>query len=105
LSNEEADLALVIGDEGATNGMAKDIYDKLNELLKAPVPPADLEKAQKVWKQIAFGVATGVVTHLLDNLEVSGVAVSGQANLPVANNSAAGTVTLTQTSATTGLIR
>ncbi len=98
-------MALQIGDEGATNGMAKDIYEQLNELLKAPVPPEDLAKAQKVWKQLAFGIATGVVTHLLANLEVTGLAVAGQVSLPVAANAAAGNVTLNQTGATTGLIR
>jgi hypothetical protein len=96
---------MVIGDETAASGMAKDIYDKLNELLKGPVPASDLADAQKVWKQIAFGVATGVVNHLLANLEITGVSVSGQANLPVAGNAAAGTVTLSQSGTTNGLIR
>jgi hypothetical protein len=98
-------VALEIGDEGATSGMAKDIYEKLNELLKAPVPADDLANAQKVWKQLAFGIATGVVTHLLAHLEVAGVAVAGQVSLPVAGNTASGSVTLNQSGATTGLIR
>lgn len=98
-------MALDIGNENATSGMTKDIYEKLNEMLKSPVPAEDLEDAQKVWKQIAFSVATGVVTHLLANLEVTAIAVSGQVTLPVAGNNASGTVTLNQTSATTGKIR
>ena len=98
-------MALEIGDEGATSGMAKAIYDKLNELLKTPVPPEDLANAQKVWKQLAFGIATGVVTHLLDNLEITGLAVTGQVSLPIGGNNASGAVTLNQTAATSRLIR
>lgn len=98
-------MALEIGDEGATSGMAKAIYDKLNELLKTPVPPEDLANAQKVWKQLAFGIATGVVTHLLSNLEVAGLGVAGQVTLPIAGPNASGNVSLGQTATTTGLIR
>jgi hypothetical protein len=69
------------------------------------VPAADLSKAQNGWKQLAFAIATGVVGHILSNAEISGLAVSGSANLTVANNAATGNVSLTQSGATTGLIR
>ena len=98
-------MALQIGDTSASGGMTKSIYDKLNELLSPKVPAADLPKAQDGWKQLAFAIATGVIGHILSNAEVAGLAVGGQVNLPVANNAAAGNVSLAQTGATTGLLR
>ena len=98
-------MALQIGDSSASDGMTKGIYDKLNEVLSPSVPPADLGKAQDGWKKLAFAIATGVVGHILSNAEISGLGVGGPVNLPVANNAAAGNVSLTQTATTTGLIR
>jgi hypothetical protein len=98
-------MAIDIGDSGALGGMTKDIYEKLNELLSPKVPPDALPAAQSGWKEIAFAVATGVVTHLLAHLEVTGLTVSGSANLTVAGTSATGTVTLNQSGSTGGLVR
>jgi hypothetical protein len=97
-------MALDIGDQGASTGMAKEIYDKLNELLKPKVPPANLADAQKGWQDLAFAIATGVVTHIVKNAEVTNVSVSGNVTLPVAANSAAGSVTLAQ-GATPGKVK
>jgi hypothetical protein len=98
-------MALDVGDSGATAGMTKDIYEKLNELLMPSVPPEGLGDAQKVWKQLAFAIATGVVGHVLANLEVRNVTVAGNVTLPVSGANAAGSVTLAQNATTTGLIR
>lgn len=98
-------MALQIGDAGAAGGMTKEIYDKLNELLMPSVPQENLTDAQNGWKKLAFAIATGVVTHVLSNMEVAGVSVSGQVSLPLANNAAAGAVTLAQSGPTTGHIR
>src|SRR5258707_902478 len=89
-------MALSIGDQGASAGMTKDIYDKLNEVLKPNVPPENLSAAQKGWKDLAFAIATGVVTHIVNNAAVTGVSVSGDVKLPVAAGNASGKVTLAQ---------
>jgi hypothetical protein len=98
-------MPLQIGDQGATTGMTKEIYDKLNELFQPKVPAENLADAQKGWKDLAFAIATGVVGHIANNAEVSGLIVGGTVTLPVANNSASGPLTLRQTGPTTGLIR
>jgi hypothetical protein len=89
-------MALEIGDQGANGGMTKDIYDKLNEVLKPKVPPANLADAQKGWKDLAFAIASGVVTHIVNNASVTGVSVAGSVTLPVAGGKAAGPVSLAQ---------
>ena len=98
-------MAMEIGDTGALGGMTKDIYDKLNELLMPKVPPEALQAAQLGWKEIAFAVATGVVNHLVDHLEITGLKVSGNASLAVSGANATGTITLEQTAPTQGLVR
>jgi hypothetical protein len=98
-------MALQVGDQSATTGMTKEIYDKLNEMLSPTVPQENLTDAQKGWKRLAFAISTGVITHLLSNMEVAGLGVTGQATLPVAGGNASGTVTLAQNATTTGLIR
>jgi hypothetical protein len=98
-------MAMDIGDSGALGGMTKAIYDKLNELLTPKVPADALPAAQAGWKEIAFAVATGVVTHLHDNLAIAGLSVSGTADLTVSGTKATGTVTLIHAGPTTGLVR
>lgn len=98
-------MAMAIGDSSASDGMTKSIYEKLNELLSPQVPAADLAKAQDGWKQLAFAIATGVIGHIQSNAEVAGLTAGGAVSLPVANNTASGTLSLSQTGATTGLIR
>ena len=89
-------MALSIGDQQASGGMTKDIYDKLNEVLKPGVPPENLADAQKGWKNLAFAIATGVVNHIVNNAAVTGISVSGSVTLPVTASNATGSVTLTQ---------
>jgi hypothetical protein len=98
-------MALQIGDEGATNGMTKEIYEKLNELLMPKVPAENLIDAQKGWKQLAFAISAGVVAHIVSNMEITGLGVAGPVSLTVAGGTATGNVTLAQSSTTTGLVR
>src|SRR5215467_2703097 len=98
-------MSLQIGDQGATTGMTKDIYEKLNELLQPKVPATDLDAAQKGWKDLAFAIATGVVEHIVKNAEIAGLTVSGTVTLPVTNNNASGSLTLTQSGSTKDLIK
>lgn len=95
-------MALQVGDETATMGMTKAIYEKLNELLSPKIPPASLPDAQTGWKQLAFAIATGVIGHILTNMEIKDIQVSGAVSLPVAASTAAGPVTLHQSDPVTG---
>ncbi len=98
-------MALEIGDQTAASGMTKAIYDKLNEMFQPKVPPANLADAQAGWRNLAFAIATGVVSYLLSNLEITGLTVGGSLTLPVSGSNASGNASLTQSGATTGLVR
>ena len=109
-------MALSAGDEQASSGMSKAIYDQINQLLSPSIPadPPDLlPKVQANWKQLAFCIATGVVAHLKSNLEITGLQVTGTVNVPITGTAggnpvtgnASGSLTSTQSGATTGLVR
>lgn len=98
-------MPLQIGNQAATAGMTKDIYDKLNELFQPKVPAENLADAQNGWRDLAFAIASGVAEHIVNNAEVSGLTVLGTATLPVSNDSASGSLTLKQNDSTTGLIK
>ena len=105
-------MAVSIGDQAASSGMSKAIYDQLNQLLSPAIKdPPTLAKAQTSWQQLAFAIATGVVNHIVSNMQVSGIQVSGTINAPVtptgggaAIGTATGSLTSTQTGSTTGLV-
>jgi hypothetical protein len=74
-------MALQVGNQGATAGMAKAIFDQLDALLSpalSSLSPADLELARDGWRKLAFAVAGGVVGHIVANMEVYGIQVGGQ---------------------------
>lgn len=80
-------MALVIGDEQASTGMSKAIFDQIDATLGpglAALSPADQAPVKDGWRKLAFAIATGVVNHLLDGLELSGVQTIDANNL-VAN--------------------
>lgn len=90
-------MALVIGDAGATTGMAAAIYAQLQTHLEpglGGVKEADREQVRDGWRKLAHAIATGVVTHLLENLELSGVQTRGDVSVAVSGS------TGTQTGAT-----
>ncbi len=84
-------MALVIGSQTADSGMSKAIYDRVDELLSPPLQAAvdgagddakpgaqqALDAARDGWRKLSFAIATGVVEHLLSNLEVVGVQTRG----------------------------
>jgi hypothetical protein len=96
-------MALVIGSAAANAGMSKAIYDQVNLLLSPPLQKAVddatgdakvqaqqvLDAAREGWKKLAFAVATGVVTHLLSNLEVAGVRCQGSVSAAVSGQTGA----------------
>ncbi len=109
-------MALIVGDEQATTGMSKAIYDQINQMLSPSIPssPPDLlPKVQANWKQLAFCIATGVIAHLKSNLEITGLQVTGNINATVTGTAgptpvtgtATGSLTSTQSGATIGLVR
>jgi hypothetical protein len=90
-------MALVAGSVAADSGMAKAIYDQVDPLLSPPLQMAvaqttgdarteaqqALEAARDGWRKLSFCIATGVINHLISNLEVHGVQTSGTLNAPV----------------------
>lgn len=100
-------MPLQIGDVGAGSGLTKAIYDQLDTLLSPPLQddPATLAAARDGWRRLAFAVATGVVRHLVDNLEVRGVQTAGSITAPVANGVATqANVTFSQSNSGTGRV-
>jgi hypothetical protein len=103
-------MAMQIGDDQASSGMTKDIYDKMDQLMAPAVPPANLEDARKGWRKLAFAIASGVVTHINNNMEVAGIQAQGNVSITVngtvggsqASLSGSTTVTTSQIAPSTG---
>jgi hypothetical protein len=101
-------MALQIGDASAGSGLAGAIYDQLDAVLSPPLADdeATLAAAQDGWRNLALAIATGVVEHLVANLEVRGVQTTGSVSAPVANGVAVQSgVLLTQSNDGTGRVR
>jgi len=95
-------VALVIGSVDADSGMSKAIYDEVDALLSPPLQQAvddataeakpkaqeALDAARDGWKKLSFAIATGVVDHLLANLEVVGVETRGNVSASVSGSTA-----------------
>jgi len=103
-------MPLEIGNENATAGMSQDIYKEIDQLLSEGIEPADLENIRPNWKKLAFAIATGVITHIKANMEISGIQSIGDVSTRVqgtvsgssVTGSGTGTVNSTQSGATTG---
>lgn len=90
-------MALDAGNQAATAGMTKAIFDALDAALGpgiASLAPADKEKVREGWRKLAFAIAGGVVSHIVANMEIFGIQVGVQ--------TATGA---TQTGPTTGHVR
>ncbi len=90
-------MALQVGDQTATTGMTKAIFDKLDEALGpgiASLPAADKETVRNGWRKLAFAIAGGVVNHITANMEIFGIQVGVQTGTGA-----------TQTGPTTGHVR
>lgn len=107
-------MALDIGNQTATSGMSKAIYDQLDALLSPPLAGMpDIEKVRDGWRQLAFAIATGVIGHLKSNMEVFGIqatgpvttAVAGTVSGTVVTGTGTGTINANQTGPTTGHIK
>ena len=128
-------MALTTGTTAGDAGMAKAIYDHVDALLAPPLQQAvdaatgdaktkaqaALDGARDGWRKLSFAVASGVVEHLLTNLEVRGVQAGGSVNASVSGQTGATSpgphqhvvgltavqdgVTFTQTNDGTGRVR
>lgn len=90
-------MALDIGTVAADSGMTKAIYDQVDGLLSPPFQNAVAQatgdakaQAQQVldgardgWRKLSFCIATGVINHLISNLEIHGVQTAGTVDAPV----------------------
>ena len=94
-------MALQIGSEDASSGMAKSIYDAIDRTMQPTIPPEALEDARKGWRSLAFAVASGVIEHLKSNMEIFGIQAQGNVAATVTGTVAAGAVTGTATGAVT----
>jgi hypothetical protein len=103
-------MAMQAGDNQASSGMAKDIYDMMDQVMKPSVPPDSLDDARKGWKKLAYAVASGVVAHIKNNMEITGIQTQGNVTTTVTGTVAGtavtgtgtGTVTTSQTGSATG---
>jgi hypothetical protein len=95
-------MALQIGPDDASAGMAKDIYDAMDQAMKPGVPPDSLEDARKGWRKLAFAIASGVVNHIVQNMEVAGIQAQGNVTVAVSGGTGTGTVNTTQSGSRTG---
>jgi hypothetical protein len=90
-------MTLIPGTAAADSGMAKAIYDQVDTLLSPPLKAAvdqatgdaktqaqkALDGARDGWRKLSFSIATGVISHLISNLEIRGVQTSGTVSAPV----------------------
>ena len=66
-------MALNPGNRGATLGMARDIFNRMDELLGEDLPD-DLDQGQTEeiragWRKLSFAIAQGVIFHLTQSEE------------------------------------
>lgn len=90
-------MALNIGSVAADDGMSKAIYSQIDTLLAPPLLSAvqqaegpakaeaqkALDGAREGWKKLAFAIASGVVEHLIANLEIVGITAQGSVSVGV----------------------
>jgi len=65
-------MGLIIGDENASQGMTKAIYDKIRQVME-PIDGASSEQLEEIrssWKKLSYAIAHGVVTHIKSNMEI-----------------------------------
>jgi hypothetical protein len=106
-------MAMQIGDAGATAGMAKAIFDEIENQLSGGMSPGDLANVRPSWKKLAFAIATGVINHIKSNMEIFGIqstgpvttTVTGTVSGTTVTGSGTGNVTTNQTAVTTGKVR
>ena len=82
-------MALSIGSTGS--GMTKAIYDQIVAELEPDLggmSEADKVKVRAGWAKLAHAVATGVVNHIVGNLQLTGVQTRGNISASVSGATA-----------------
>jgi hypothetical protein len=85
-------MALVKGDITASGGMAKTIYDKLQEVFlpAAAASGVDMDKFQETWQKLAYAIASGVIDHITTNMGIKGITTKGGEDTKTTSDSANG---------------
>jgi hypothetical protein len=84
-------MALNIGDQAASSGMTKAIYDQLQAVLESDLEGLGEEEKAPIrqnWKKMAFAVATGVINHILSNMEIVGIKTRGNVSTTISGATA-----------------
>jgi hypothetical protein len=93
-------MALDPGTKYADSGMSKAIYDAINEELSLPLEQtveaaegdaktkaqAALDGARDGWKKLAYAIATGVISHITDYMEVYDITTQGDVTTTIQGN-------------------
>lgn len=79
-------MALQIGDDKATYGMSKSIFNELERQLSSGMTSEALGNVRPSWQKLAFAIATGVIEHIKSNIEICGVKTKGKVNTEVKGN-------------------
>jgi hypothetical protein len=82
-------MALKIGTEDASDGMTKEIYEAMDKVLAEGIPADSLPAIREGWKKLSFAIASGVVTYLMNNLQIDPGTAGGDAG-PVIGNTGPG---------------
>jgi len=106
-------MPLDIGNQQASSGMAKAIFDEIESQLSVGMSPDDLADVRPSWQKLAFAIATGVINHIKSNMEIFGIQSTGPVSTTVTGavsgttvtGTGTGNVTTNQTSVTTGHVR
>lgn len=86
-------MALKAGTEKADLGMAKDIYDQMLITLGPGIESLKEDNTKLIkanWQQLSFVIATGVIKHLQENLEIIDIKTKGDVNISMKGNTAPG---------------
>ncbi len=59
---------MIVGNQQATTGMAKNVYQEIDAVLRPPmedgdVPEEAIEETQEAWKKLGYAIAAGVIDH------------------------------------------
>ncbi len=71
-------MALIIGDESASQGMTKAIYDSMRNTLEPieGMSEEDMKPIRESWRKLSYAIANGVIEHIKSNMEIHGVEVA-----------------------------
>lgn len=71
----------------------------MNAVMKDPIPAAELPDVQKGWQKLSAAIASGIVSYLTANMEITGIETTGTLGAD------GKTVDATQSGTTTGHVQ